>query len=85
MYKQEQEAVFGHLHLVLALLERAVDADRQHVGAVVCTVCVLLGYREGVRSLDGREVGDRGRLDGGGGNLRLRWRWRRHRRLWVHR
>ena len=67
MYKQEQEAVFGHLHLVLALLERAVDADRQHAGAVVRTVCVLLGYHVGVHCLNGREVGDRGRLDGGGG------------------
>ena len=50
MNEQDQEAVLGHSHLVLALLHCSVDA-KNYVNVVVDSVGVVMG-REGVFCID---------------------------------
>ena len=64
--EQHQEAVLGHLHLVLTLLHRSIDA-KYHLGVVVDSVSLVV-ICEGVSCIDG-EGGCGG--DSGGD------RWRR--------
>jgi len=64
--KRDQEAILGHLNLILTLLHRTIDA-KNYVGVVIDSFGVVMG-REGVSCIDG-EAGCGGGGGGWGGRV----------------